>query len=138
MHNIYEITLPVSTSQGFLHETLGPLVVGTVVSTEKVGIEHGTDFPIIKFTGPYADLVIVSGRVIRNDETELRESIGRIKLVPKPAVDEVAMAATRVRRYLAEFKKMEGVDHERIAQANHHILRARDLTLLLDALGRDH
>lgn len=51
--------------------------------------------------------------------------------------DEVSDAATRLRNYLTDFATLGGVDPEIIHKANYSELRRSDLTLVLDALGRD-
>lgn len=51
--------------------------------------------------------------------------------------DRVADAATRVRAWLNERNSMSGLDPEVLHTANRKELRASDLTLVLDALGRD-
>jgi len=51
--------------------------------------------------------------------------------------DEVSDAAIRLRKYLADFATLGGVDQEVIHTANYSSLRVSDLRLVLDALGRD-
>lgn len=137
MKNKYEMTLAISVSTGFLREALQPLVQGTTCDTQAMGVEAATNSPLVKFTGVYADLLIVIGRAIRNDEAKMREMIERIRPVPKVDEDRVGEAATRVRRWLAEYRTLGGIDQTTIHTANHAPLFTSDVTLLLDALGRD-
>lgn len=137
---MYSLILDITVQPGLMTaDTVKMLTADTDVQAEYLDRTPGAQHPSVKFTGPALELVTVIQRYAGDDVAAITSLMSCIK--PETALDgtrAVSDAATRLRKYVAARGQMEGIDPEVIHIANDVQLRRSDLTLVLDALGRDH
>lgn len=117
-------------------EALSVLVRDLSVSTRHLGKSIAGGWPAIEFTGEWSQLALIADRYTTLNSVNVDEDrlalITRIKSVKEPG--RVDTAIDRVRKYLADFATLGGLDYDIIHVANYSELRVCDLQLLLDSL----
>lgn len=135
---MYDLLINIPSPDDGLLDVTRNLKDGLNVTATYTGLTEG-GLHTVKFVGTRKELTVVARRFVNSisgDINDLMTLVERISLI-EYNVTSVSDAATRVRQYLKQFATLGGNDPEVIHVANHKQLLVSDITLLLDALGRD-